>query len=250
MIRTKIVVLLVLIASLALAGTVFADHITFVTYEDTVGLGPEVEAGGLGSLVSNGDFSLWNADGTPVDWHVWADSIAGWEDAHFAKMDLALGAPGENYGAGLFVRNVGGAGSYYAGIRQHLDAVTTGGYYWINIHETIWYGGGTSGYNSMAWYTISSEEDPYMATGWRELDPFTIQCPNTDGACLRVSRQETVWVDPGSYLHIAVGHKWPVYNAWSVFAIDDISLVPASGSPGDSGFFFDGAVFWDPTAVR
>lgn len=209
----------------------------------------DVEGADPVSFILNGAFDEWSSGG-PTHWTMWTDSKSGWETARASQVDLAE-ADGMNDALGFFIRNVGGSGGYYAGATQPLSLVTTGGNYFVNVSETIWYGGDTLPYNSVAWYAIS---DSATAAGvsageWRELDPYTYQCPNGDGMCIYSGRDETVWIDPGQYFHIMVGMKFPVYNAWSFFVIDDISIVPADGSDDAANGYYD----WvndDPSDVK
>lgn len=256
--NTKVTVAVVvgLLIILMVAGTALADHIEYVTYNDTV----EVAVGdiyddywfapdevGTGSLIRNGDFSAWT-DGAPDNWTVWADESDGWENAHLAMTDLAIGGDGENYGMALFIRNIGGGGSYDAGAYQALDGITDG-YYWVNTHATSW-GEKLVPYNAVAWYGIGSSSETDSVTEWRTLDPFTTPCHNNWGACEYIGRYETVHLSEGDYFHLMVTHKFPVFNAWTVFLFDDISIVPADGNYIEDGYWLDGAVGWNPNAIR
>lgn len=245
-----------LLIILMIAGTALADHIDFVTYTDT----GEVAAGdldedywfapdevGTGSLIRNGDFSNWT-DGRPDNWTVWADTADGWENAHVAMTDLALTDDGDNYGLSFFIRNTGGSGSFYAGASQALDGVGDG-YYWVNTHATSW-SDNLVAYNAMAWYGLGTSDDPGSVSEWRTLDPYSTPCHNDWAACDYIGRYETVHISEGSYFHLMVGHKFPVYNAWSTFLIDDVSIVPADGHLVEDGYWFDGVVGWDPSAIR
>jgi hypothetical protein len=256
--KTKIsaLVLIGLLTIFAFVGTALAGHIDYTNYTDT----GEIAVGdfdedywfapdevGSGSLIRNGDFTNWT-DGVPDNWTVWANEATGWENAHVAQTDLALTPDGDNYGLSLFVRNTGGSGSFYAGAYQALDGVSDG-YYWVNTHATSW-GIKLEGYNAMAWYGIGSSEDPASVTEWRTLDPFTTPCHNNWGVCEYIGRYETVHISDGSYFHLMSGHKFPVYNAWTVFLFDDISIVPADGNYVTDGYWLDGAVGWNPNAPR
>jgi hypothetical protein len=245
-----------LLIVLLVAGTALADDIVLVTYTDT----GEVATGdveddywfapdevGTGSLIRNGDFAAWT-DGMPDNWTVWANTKDGWENAHLGMTDLALTPDGDNYGMSLFVRNIGGSGSFYAGAYQALDGVADG-YYWVNTHATSW-GEKLVEYNAIAWYGIGTSDDPGSVTEWRTLDPYTTPCHNNWGACEYIGRYETVHISEGSYFHLMAGHKFPVYNAWTVFLFDDVSIVPADGHLVEDGYWLDGAVGWDPNAVR
>lgn len=256
--KTKITVSLVvgLLVILVVASTALADHIDYTTYNDT----GETATGdffddywfapdevGTGSLIRNGDFSAWT-DGVPDNWTVWADQATNWENAHVAMTNLALTDDGENYGLSFFIRNTGGSGSFYAGAYQALDGVGDG-YYWVNTHVTSW-GVNLAGYNTLAWYGIGTSEDPSSVSQWRSLDPFTTPCHNDWGVCEYMGRYETVHISEGSYFHLLAGHKFPVYEAWTVFLFDDISIVPADGNYVTDGYWLDGLVGWNPNAVR
>lgn len=203
----------------------------------------------VGSLLRNGDFQDW-VEGRPQDWTVWADSKEGWEEAHVAQIDFALTEEGQNDGFGLFVRNTGGGGDYYAGAYQKLDQITEAGPYWVTTHMTMWGKIAHALYNSVGWYGIGDNADPSSVEEWRELSPLPIPCPNLLGACLYIGRYETITIEPGQYFHLRVGHKFSSYNAWTVFGLDDFSIVPAGGEVIKDGFWPDGLTFWDPRQLR
>lgn len=249
--------LLVLGLSLWLAKPAPAERTEVLRYDDTglVAIGdvsiyywyPPNES--EGSLIRNGDFQAWS-DGRPDHWTVWADSRPGWEDAHIAQIDYAVTDDGENDAFGLFVRNVGGDGSYYAGAYQPLDQITSPGQYWVVTHMTMWGRISDALYNSVGWYGIGSSADPASVEEWREMTPLPLPCPNLLGVCLHIGRYETVPIEPGDYFHLRVGHKFPVYNVWTVFGLDDFSIVPAGGEVIEDGFWPDGLVTWDPRTLR
>jgi hypothetical protein len=272
--KLSIAFALSLVLVLLIAGS--AAAVKVVTYTD---MGAEAvgdyvddywfapgEAGGP-FIVENGDFSLWEG-GFPVGWDVWDDGAkSGWEEAHLAMIDLALGGSGENYAMGLFVRNVGGKGSYYAGAAQQLANVTESGYYWVNAHASMFgeydffeiynyiFFSADHLANAFAWYAISPEAEASHVEGWRELFPVgalpgAIPCPNPWEGCIYAGRYETVWIDAGDYFHLKAGHKFPTYNVWTTFVFDDISIVPAEGDVIEDGFWADGAVYWDENAPR
>jgi hypothetical protein len=254
--RVSVAVVVGLLVILMMAGTALADHITFVNYSDTgeVAVGDVVEdywfapdEVGTGSLIRNGDFASWT-DGRPDNWTVWADEKEGWENAHVAMTDLSLGGDGENYGLSLFIRNTGGEGPFYAGAYQALDGVTDG-YYWVNTHAASW-GENLIPYNAVAWYGIGDSEDPDSVSEWRTLDPFTTPCLNDWGVCEYIGRYETVHIGAGQYFHLLATHKFPAFNAWTVFLFDDISIVPADGNLVEDGYWLDGLVGWHPGAPR
>lgn len=257
--NTKVTVAVVvgLLIILMVVGTALAENIEYVTYDDTA----EVATGdviddywfapdevGTGSLIQNGDFASWTG-GVPDNWSVWADGKAGWENAHLAMADLSLGGDGENYGMALFIRNIGGSGSYSAGASNHLAGIPADGYYWVNTHASSW-GEKLANYNAIAWYGIGTSDDPSSVSEWRTLDPFATPCHNNWGVCEYIGRYETVHINAGDYLHLMATHKFPIFNAWTVFLFDDISIVPADGNYVEDGYWLDGAVGWDPSAPR
>lgn len=203
----------------------------------------------VGSLIDNGDFQSWT-EGQPDYWTFWADSKAGWEEAHLAQMDYAIRPEGENDAFGIFVRNVGGDGAYYAGAWQPLSRITAPGYYWVTTHFTMWGEHNDIHYNSVAWYGIGNSADPAGVSDWHELSPLPFPCPNILGVCLHIGRYETIYLEPGQYFHLRVGHNFPTYNVWTVFGIDDISIIPASGAVIEDGFWPDGLVTWNPHTLR
>ncbi|HEX6385371.1 MAG TPA: hypothetical protein VF177_11925 [Anaerolineae bacterium] len=243
--RLRIAFLLSSVLVLSLVSAIFADY-TVVKYDDTDLDGYETSAGNLGSYVLNGDFSLWDAEGLPEGWSVWSQDDRRWE-THIGQMTLGPG----NYGLSIFIRHTGGKAPEYAGIRQKLEAIPSPGYYWIDLHVSAWEQGVTSAYNSGAWYAISTERRPGDVTEWREMFPDVYVCPNGEGACNYLARKETVWIEPDNYLHIRVGHNFRDFGAFTVFGLDDISIVAADGTTGQpSGWIDDGDVTWDPNADR
>lgn len=250
--KTKIAAILTLLMAFVLVGSALAQ-VTPVTYDDTTSdydpPGDEPQ-----SLILNGDFNTWSSDSPWVDeqgvdcagnqegnspdyWCVWGEDKAGWEFVHLGQTDLAEGPAedkGDSYGMSLFIRHQGnGTGDFYAGAWQKLDGVTEPGYYFINLSESIWYDDRreTASYNSVAWYTISDTDSPWDSDDWRELDAYEIQCPNSYEVCNYAGRDETIWLEPGQYLHLVVSHQFPVFNASTVFLLDDASLVPADDDP-------------------
>ena len=243
--RLRIAVFLSLVLALVLAGTIFAD-IQVVKYDDSNLEGYEANAGGTGSYVLNGDFSLWKADGLPEGWRVWAEDDTGWE-THMGQMTYGP----DNYGLGIFIRHTGGKAPEYAGISQKLEAIPAPGYYWTQLHITAWEQGVTSPYNSVAWYGIGTSRDRDSVTQWRELFPDTYVCANSDGVCNHLARKETIWIEPDNYLHVKVGLKYRDFGAYTLFGLDDISIVAADGTTGQpDGWIDDGDVTWDPDAIR
>lgn len=263
--KLRYAAILTLLLALLVAGSALAQ-VTPVTYED---MASDYDAPGEepASLVRNGDFNAWSHDSawiadsgeecsnnefnSPDYWCVWGEGKDGWEYVHLAQADLAIGSAeekGTSYGMGLFIRHQGnGTGSFYAGAWQPLDQVTTAGYYFINISEAIWYttGRGTAAYNSVAWYAISDTNNPWDSEDWRELDPYVVQCSSDYEFCNYAGRDETIWVEPGQYLHLIVAHKFPVFNASSLFLLDDVSLVPADSNTDSNPNATDPNGFYD-----
>ena len=243
--RLRIAIFLSGILLLTFAGAIFADY-KIVKYDDTDLDGYEVNAGSVGSYVVNGDFSLWDADGLPEGWTVWAEDDNGWE-THIGQMAYGPG----NTGLSIFIRHTGGKAPEYAGIRQKLETIPAPGYYWVELHATAWEQGVVSPYNSVAWYGIGTTKDRDSVTEWRELFPDTYACANDAGTCNHLARMETIWIEPDNYLHIKVGLKWRDFGASTVFGLDDFSIVAADGTTGQpDGWIDDGDVTWDPEAIR
>lgn len=230
--KTKIAVMLSVLLVAIFVGAAFADF-TVVSYDDTrSNFNPPAGEIQLGSLIVNGDFNDWTA-GMPDAWTVWADGKSGWENAHLASVDLSHMAnrpEGISKGLGFFVRNIGGSGSYSAGAYQQLPAGMAAGLYFVNVSGTAWYDNGTFPYNTVAWYGIGDSESPASVTLWRELYPDRIVCANRDQVCEYIGRDETISVEPGQFFHLKVTHKFPIFNSWSTWVLDDISMVPADGS--------------------
>lgn len=247
--KVKISLAFALAVVLVVIGSALADY-SVTQYSDTSAYGYD-RAGSdkLNSLVVNGDFGQWHGDTTPVGWAVWANNDAGWE-TRLSQMDYAAsGSGGNNYAMGLFVRNSGGSGAQYMGAWQPLNQVA-GGDYWVTVHITAWQEGVTSAYNSSAWYGIGSSSDAGSVTEWRELFPNAFVCDNAAQICNHLGRKETVYIPAGSYLHVMVGHKFPDYNANTLFGIDDISIVSSTGENGRSGWVAEGVVTWLKDVIR
>lgn len=245
---------------LLLIGNVFAG-VTVIDYDDTSSNFTPPEGGpDSNSLIRNGDFSAWTA-GMPDNWTVWGDTKAGWEDVHLATVDLSDPANrpvGVNDALGFFARNVGGSGSYYAGAYQHLDLIPAAGLYFVNVSVTAWYDNPSGPYNSVAWYGIGSSSEPSSVSEWRELYPDQFVCHNSAQSCWYGGRDEVISISPGEYFHLQVSHKFPFFNSWTTWVIDDISIVAADGSqPETIGYYTwvdeDGdpaVVRWDREATR
>jgi hypothetical protein len=129
-----------------------------------------------------------------------------------------------------------------AGAYQTLDLIPAPGYYFVSLSEAIW-DSGEIPYNSIAWYAISAEADPanVPAADWREMDPYPWQC-QAGSACNYAGRDETLWIEPGYTFHIRVMVKFPQFNTWAFFLIDDITVVaadPESPNAGDPNGFYE-----------
>lgn len=242
-----LVALLVIAMSLVVAGLASADF-SVVSYDDTVAAFYEPGDTGATHYISNGDFSLWE-NGYPVGWNVPTPVTNNNWEVHLAQMDLALTDDGMNYGMGWFFR-AGTAGSQYAHVSQQVSPELVSGYYWVEVHETAWQYNVQSPYNAIAWYGFGTSEDPSSVTDWRELDPFTYQCDNFDGVCIVLGRKETRWIDAGSYMFVMMGMKFPDHQSWTVFGIDDITIMDVDGSSGLKVWWIDGLVGWHPNAPR
>jgi hypothetical protein len=66
-----------------------------------------------------------------------------------------------------------------------------------------------------------------------------------------------VYLDPAEgddgmlYLHLQAGQKFSTFNVWTVFAFDDILIVPADAEADDmSGWWLAGDIGWDQDASR
>ena len=256
--KALFILVLTCILVFLLSGQITAGEPEVLRYSDTgaVSVGDfsifywyPPDGGGEDSLIRNGDFQAW-IEGQPAQWTLWADSKPGWEDAHVAQMDYAVSPEGENLALGLFLHNTGGEGEYYAGAYQQLDLLPQADHYWITTHVTMWGKGSTIPYNSVAWYGIGATADPASVAQWRELSPQPYPCPNALGACIHVGRYETLYLEPGQYFHLRVAQHFPVVGAWTVFGLDDFSIVPAGGTLIEDGFWPDALVTWDPRVER
>jgi hypothetical protein len=242
--KLRFALFLTLVAMLVIVGTVLADPFTPVNYTDTQSEFDSPETGAeeaLGSFILNGAFDDWTG-GEPDHWTIWEQSKAGWEAVHMGPADLAQSAAGMNDALGMFIRHTGGDGGFYSGVYQPLSLITTGGYYFVNISEAIWYNDDreTAAFNSVAWYAITDSTNPFDdVDAWRELDPYEIQCANSFEVCNYAGRDETVWIDPGSYFHLIVAQKFPVFNASTVFVIDDVSITGTDGNLDYTNGFYD-----------
>ncbi len=178
---------------------------------------------------------------------------------------------GINNAMGWFIQHSGAKeGGYYAGAVQQLTRIPVEGLYYVSISVTAFEDGKTGPYNSMAWYAISDSPNASEVTDWRELYPDQYVCSNGDAVCNYVGRDETVPIKPGQYFHVMVGRKFPEFFGWTMFVIDDISIVAADGTLGTANGFYNWCnarpedlkvhgneacnnqteIHWDPTQVR
>ncbi|HQF70678.1 MAG TPA: hypothetical protein PLH39_05310, partial [Promineifilum sp.] len=216
----------------------------------------------------------WGTTLGPADpWVFWRDTTAGWTAGRLHEVDLALPAnpEGINNAMGWFIQHSGAKeGGYYAGAVQQLNRIPVEGLYYVSISVTAFEGGNTGPYNSMAWYAISDSPTAAGVTDWRELYPDQFVCSNGDAVCNYVGRDETVTIKPGQYFHVMVGRKFPEFFGWTMFVIDDISIVAADGTLGTANGFYNWCnarpedfkahgnevcnntteIHWDPTQVR
>lgn len=247
--KPKVAILFGVLLVLALTASAFAELV--VTYsstddtwsEYTIQDTPEREAeAATNSLIDNGAFTKWGTTLGPSDpWTFWRDTTAGWTAGRLHEVDLALPAnpDGINNAMGWFIQHSGAKeGGYYAGAYQQLTRIPAAGLYYVSVSTTAFSDGKTGPYNSVAWYAISDSANPAEVNDWRELFPDQFVCPNGDGVCNYVGRDETVQINPNQYFHLMVGRKFPEFLGWTMFIIDDISIVAADGTPNtENGFY-------------
>ncbi len=258
-------------AELVVTYTSSDDMWSEYTIQDTPARVADAEAS---SLIDNGAFTQWGTTLGPADpWTFWRDTTAGWTAGRLQEVDLALPAnpEGINNAMGWFIQHSGAKeGGYYAGAVQQLNRIPVEGLYYVSISVTAFEGGNTGPYNSMAWYAISDSPTAAGVTDWRELYPDQFVCSNGDAVCNYVGRDETVTIKPGQYFHVMVGRKFPEFFGWTMFVIDDISIVAADGTLGTANGFYNWCnarpedfkahgnevcnntteIHWDPTQVR
>jgi len=252
--KFKAAILLALLLGIVVSVAAFAGGFAVVTYDDTsANIRPATRTISTEQFIANGDFLDWD-NGFPVGWNVPTPALSpGWE-VHFAQMDYARngGADGGiNPAVGYFFRT-GTSGSQYAGLSQQVSPNLTTGQYWVQVHVTAWEHNVESPYNSVAWYGFGHSQDPASVEEWRELFPDEYVCANSDGNCNHLGRKESVFIPAGSFLHLWMGMKFPDFNSWTVFGIDDISITGFDdGIKIDvTDFTDDGDVFWDPRGAR
>jgi len=279
--KSKYAILFGILLLLVLSVSAFAELVVTYTSSDdmwseyTIQDTPErIADAEASSLITNGAFTQWGTTLGPADpWVFWRDTTAGWTAGRLHEVDLALPAnpEGINNAMGWFIQHSGAKeGGYYAGAAQQLTRIPVEGLYYVSISVTAFEGGNTGPYNSMAWYAISDSPTAAGVTDWRELYPDQFVCSNGDAVCNYVGRDETVTIKPGQYFHVMVGRKFPEFFGWTMFVIDDISIVAADGTLGTANGFYNWCnarpedfkvhgneacsnlteIHWDPTQVR
>jgi hypothetical protein len=281
MTKARLAIILGVLLVLALTASAFAELV--VTYTSSEDMRSEftiqdteerIAQATTNSLIDNGAFTQWGTTLGPSDpWTFWRDTTAGWTAGRLHEVDLALPAnpEGINNAMGWFIQHSGAKeGGYYAGAHQQLTRIPVAGNYYVSVSTTAFSDGKTGPYNSVAWYAISDSPEPSAVTDWRELFPDEDVCVNGDGVCNYVGRDETVWINPGQYFHLMVGRKFPEFFGWTMFVIDDISIVAADGTLDTANGFYNWCnarpedfkvhededcdnlteIHWDPTQVR
>lgn len=279
--KSKLAIILGVLLVLALTTGAFAELVVTYTSDDdmyseyTIEDTPERQAeAATNSVIDNGAFTQWGTALGPADpWTFWRDTKAGWTAGRLHEVDLALPAnpEGINNAMGWFIQHSGAKeGGYYAGAVQQLTRIPVAGYYFVSISLTAFEDGKTGPYNSVAWYAISDSPSAAGVTDWRELYPDEYVCDNQAGVCNYVGRDETVWINPGQYFHVMVGRKFPEFFGWTMFVVDDISIVAADGTLNTQNGFYNWCngrpedfkvhgtqpctnlteIHWDPTQVR
>ena len=251
--KLKIAIALTVLLGIVVSVAAFAGGFAVVTYDDTSArIRQPTKTIKTPQYIYNGDFSIWK-DGFPDGWNVPTPVLSPDWTVHFASMDYARAGStdGMNPAVGYFFRT-GTSGSQYAGMSQQVSPALVTGDYWVQVHITAWEHNVESDYNSIAWYGFGPTDSPSSVTEWRELFPDPNVCANEGGHCNHLGRKETVRIEAGSYLHLWMGMKFPDFNAWTVFGVDDISISDFSdGIEVDvTGFTDDGDIFWDPRAIR
>ena len=275
--KARLAIIAGVLLVVALTASAFAELV--VTYSSSTDgyseYTPDETKDVSASVIENGDFTVWGTGLGPSDpWVFWRDNTPGWTAGRLNEFDLALPSnpEGINNAMGWFIQHSGAPeGGYYAGAHQQLNRIPVAGYYYVSTSITAWEDGNTGPYNSVAWYAISDEENPSLVTDWKELYSDQYVCPN-DGRCNYVGRDETVWINPGQYFHLMVGRKFPEFFGWTMFVIDDISIVAANGTTDTVNGFYNWCnarpedvkahvaadcpsqnlteIHWDPRALR
>ncbi len=143
---------------------------------------------------------------------------------------------------GWFIQHSGAKeGGYYAGAYQQLTRIPVAGLYYVSVSATAFSDGKTGPYNSMAWYSIGESPTAASVTDWRELFADQFVCDNCRHASATSSvSDETVTIKPGQYFHVAmVGRKFPEFFGWTMFVIDDITIVAADGTLNTANGFYN-----------
>ncbi|MFO7664310.1 MAG: hypothetical protein R6X18_17195 [Chloroflexota bacterium] len=248
--KSRLAIFLGLLLVLALTVSAFAGLVvTYTTSDDAYSeynisdSEARIAEATTNSLIDNGAFTQWGMGLGPSDpWTFWRDDRAGWTAGRLHEFDLALPAnpEGINNAMGWFIQHSGAKeGGYYAGAYQQLTRIPVAGLYYVSISTTAFEDGRTGPYNSIAWYAISDSASPSGVEDWRELFPDQFVCANGDGVCNYVGRDETVQINPGQYFHLMVGRKFPEFFGWTMFVIDDISIVAADGTLNTTNGFYN-----------
>jgi hypothetical protein len=248
--KSRLAIFLGLLLVLALTVSAFAGLVvTYTTSDDayseyTISDSETRQAEATtNSLIDNGAFTHWGMGLGPSDpWTFWRDDRAGWTAGRLHEFGLALPAnpEGINNAMGWFIQHSGAKeGGYYAGAYQQLTRIPVAGLYYVSVSTTAFEDGRTGPYNSVAWYAISDSASPSGVEDWRELFPDQFVCANGDGVCNYVGRDETVQINPGQYFHLMVGRKFPEFFGWTMFVIDDISIVAADGTLNTANGFYN-----------
>lgn len=258
--KRRIAILMSGLLVLALTASAFAELVVTYTSSDdgfseyTINDSDRRKSdAAVNSVIDNGDFTVWGTSLGPSDpWTFWRDGTAGWTAGRLHEFDLAnhANAEGINNAMGWFIQHSGAtSGGYYAGAWQPLSRITHADdrLYYVTVSTTAFSDGKTGPYNSVAWYAISDYANPAEVTEWKELFPDQFVCNNGDEVCNYVGRDETVPIHANQYFHLQVGRKFPEFFGWTMFIIDDISIVSTATPPtvtktADDGTEFEEAV--------
>jgi hypothetical protein len=201
-----------------------------VTNDETSEITGSATRNNAANYVRNGDFEEWQAD-NPSYWSL--STRERGREIRWEKVDLAdsnaRSNDGHNYALGLFIRsNNKRKRSTYGTARTKLD-INTRGPYQVTVHTTAW-GKNQLPYNFVAWYAIYPTKNAadVPSSAWRELYPNALVCDNESERCPFVARQETVVIEPGSYLFLRGMLKFREWQAWAMWVWDDISVVGAA----------------------
>lgn len=286
--KLRIAVILALLLGLVVVAGVAAQG-KIVKYDDTAGVNDFKDWSDTGesSMICNGNFDAENwVEGEegdyPLCWWTWtAGPAAGWEGWHLSQVNMAeIGDTADEVpmddAMGIFVRNIGGSGPYYAGAANRLDQIVASDYYWVEAQATMWGGYPQIQYmnglltiegmlaNSVAFYGIGTSEDPATVTEWRELfvdtyhygQPGAVPCANEWEECVQVGRYETIWIDGSDsgetpWFHLKAGQKFDTFNVWTVFTFDNILVRGLEADAEDlSDWWIVGDTAWDKDAAR